>query len=165
MGLLGERPERADEPHPDRLFEAGVAYLVCGSWAPAWGCFNRIGNEDAATLYNKALCCFGVAWYEECHALLGRAEQLLNASTTAARHTEPRTPSCPEAFRRWERTSDISRRPLLRETPVEEAFRQVLRLKAEAAFRLGRREEVRSIAARLNGAYESIETLLKQIEP
>ena len=41
----------------------------------------------------------------------------------------------------------------------------ILRLRAEAAFRVGRYEEVRMIATRLGHRYEQIENLLKRIDP
>ncbi len=69
----------------------------------------------------------------------------------------------PEAFHRWDATSELPRCPLLSETPHDDALTLILRLRAEAAFRLGRCEEVRTIAARLGHRYEHLENLLKTI--
>ena len=54
--------------------------------------------------------------------------------------------------------------PLLPETPRDDALTLILRLRAEAAFRLGRCEEVRTIAARLGHRYKHLENLLKPID-
>ena len=59
----------------------------------------------------------------------------------------------------------VSRCPLLPETTRDDALMLILRLRAEAAFRLGRYEEVRMIATRLGHRYEQIENLLKRIDP
>ena len=69
------------------------------------------------------------------------------------------------AFRHWEAASELSRCPLLPETTRDDALMLILRLRAEAAFRLGRYEEVRTIATRLGHRYEQIENLLKRIDP
>ena len=90
MGLLGGPkggPEPAAAKSPaagplpgDRageLFAAGVTCLCCEAWGEAYACFAETGRRDAPTLYNMALCCFGVAWYEECHRLVCEAERML----------------------------------------------------------------------------------------
>lgn len=166
MGLLGGAPPTAGADS-GRLFAAGVTYICCGAWTLAYACFARCTRGDASTLYNKALCCFQVAWYEECCRLLGKAEPLLNDKPDEI--LSPGIPSIsptqpPEAFRRWEAASDLSRCPLLPETPRDDALTLILRLRAEAAFRLGRCEEVRTIAARLGHRYEHLENLLKTID-
>ena len=50
------------------------------------------------------------------------------------------------------------------ETPRDDALTLILRLRAEAAFRLKRYEEVRTIAARLGLRYKHLENLLKPID-
>ncbi len=70
----------------------------------------------------------------------------------------------PEAFRHWDAASELPRCPLLPETPRDDALTLILRLRAEAAFRLGRCEEVRTIAAHLGLRYEHLENLLKTID-
>ena len=70
----------------------------------------------------------------------------------------------PEAFRRWDADSELPRCPLLPETPRDDALTLILRLRAEAASRLGRCEEVRTIAARLGHRYKHLENLLKPID-
>ena len=70
----------------------------------------------------------------------------------------------PEARRRWEAATELPRCPLLPETPRDDALTLILRLRAEAAFRLKRYEEVRTIAARLGLRYKHLENLLKPID-
>ena len=173
MGLMGGRaPGAASEDltasrEAERLFDAGVAYLCCEAWALAYDCFERSAREDAATCYNQALCCFKTDWYGECLQRLGEAERRLDdtpdeTSRMKIRSTPPR--QHPEAFRRWDAASELPRCPLLPETPRDDALTLILRLRAETAFRLGRYEEVRTIAARLGHRYKHLENLLKQID-
>lgn len=167
----GDAPGAASEhtapQTAERLFEAGVTYLCCETWAHAYDCFGRSARGDAPTRYNQALCCFMAGWYEECHRLVAEAERLLDHKP--GQEPGPGVPSMsrrqpPEAFRRWEAASKLPRCPLLPDMPRDDALVLILRLRAETAFRLGRYEEVRTIAARLGHRYEQIENLLKQID-
>ena len=167
MEALGGVPRRS-APNAERLFGAGVLYVACGEWAAAYRCFERCGSENGTARYNSALCCFMVGWYEECYRLLCLAERLLADIPTRGADTGGYglTPQpLPEAFRHWEAASELSRGPLLPETTRDDALLLILRLRAEAAFRLGRYEEVRTIATRLGHRYEQIENLLKRIDP
>lgn len=151
----------------ERLFAAGVACICCEAWPMAYDCFERSAREDAPTRYNQALCCFHVGWYEESYRLLAEAERLLDdqqgeGSGPGNPHLQRR--QLPDAFRRWEVESELPRSPLLPETPRDDALTLLLRLRAEAAFRLGRCEEVRTIAARLGHRYKHLENLLKTID-
>jgi hypothetical protein len=47
------------------------------------------------------------------------------------------------------------------DTPIQLAYVQILRLKAEAAFRLGLHTEVKAISNRLGRKYKHIESLIK----
>lgn len=144
----------------ERLFIAGVTYICCGAWPLAYDCFERLAREDAPTRFNQALCCFMIGWYEESYRLLGEAERLLvdgiagEGFCTGIPSALRRQP--PETFRRWDATSELPRSPLLPETPHDDALTLILRLLAEAAFRLGRCEEVRTIAARLGHQYKHL---------
>lgn len=166
MGLLGSAPPTAGADS-ERLFAAGVTYICCGAWTLAYDYFVRRAHEDAPTRYNQALCCFMAGWYEECHRLLAEAELLLDGKSgqgifpgvTSMPLRQP-----PEAFRYWDAASELPRCPLLPETPRNDALTLILRLRAEAAFRLGRSEEVRTIAARLGHRYKHLENLLKPID-
>ena len=106
-------------------------------------------------------------WYEESYRLLAEAERLLDDKL--GKGSCPGVPSMsrrqpPEAFRHWDAASELPRCPLLPETPRDDALTLILRLRAEAAFRLGRCEEVRTIAAHLGLRYEHLENLLKTID-
>ena len=166
MGLLDGVPPTAGADS-ERLFAAGVTYICCGAWSLACDCFGRSAHEDAPTRYNQALCCFMAGWYEECHRLLAEAERLLDdkpgKGSGLGIPSMPRL-QLPEAFRRWDADSELPRCPLLPETPRDDALTLILRLRAEAAFRLKRYEEVRTVAARLGHRYEHLENLLKPID-
>ena len=166
MGLLGSAPPTAGADS-GRLFAAGVTYICCEAWTLAYDCFERSARKDAPTCYNQALCCFMAGWYEECHRLLAEAERLLDIQSAGV--SGPGVPAAPhrqlpEAFRRWDATNELPRCPLLSETLRDDALTLILRLRAETAFRLGRCEEVRTIAARLGHRYEHLENLLKTID-
>lgn len=75
-----------------------------------------------------------------------------------------RSGSHPRPSARWDAASELPRCPLLSETPRDDALTLILRLRAEAAFRLKRYEEVRTIAARLGLRYKHLENLLKPID-
>lgn len=166
MGLMGNAQPMAGADS-ERLFVAGVACICCEAWPMAYVCFERSAREDAPTRYNQALCCFHVGWYEESYRLLAEAERLLDDQQGEG--SGPGNPplqrrQLPDAFRRWEVESELPRSPLLPETPRDDALTLLLRLRAEAAFRLGRCEEVRTIAARLGHRYKHLESLLKTID-
>lgn len=166
MGLMGNAQPMAGADS-ERLFAAGVACICCEAWPMAYVCFERSAREDAPTRYNQALCCFHVGWYEESYRLLAEAERLLDDQQGEG--SGPGNPplqrrQLPDAFRRWEAESELPRSPLLPETPCDDALTLLLRLRAEAAFRLGRCEEVRTIAARLGHRYKHLENLLKTID-
>lgn len=166
MGLLGNAPPTAGA-ESERLFAAGVTYICCGAWPLAYDCFARSTREDAPTRYNLALCCFHVGWYEESYRLLAESERLLeiqSAGISGPGVTSAPRRQLPEAFRRWEADNELPRCPLLPETPHDDALTLILRLRAETAFRLGRCEEVRTIAARLGHRYKHLENLLKTID-
>ena len=78
----------------DKLFAAGVSFLSNKAFSSAYVCFDRIPAKDFKLLYNKALCCFMVEWYDECHRLLCEAERLVPMN--AGHGTE----RLPEAFLR-----------------------------------------------------------------
>ena len=166
MGLMGNAQPMAGADS-ERLFAAGVACICCEAWPMAYVCFERSAREDAPTRYNQALCCFHVGWYEESYRLLAEAERLLDDQQGEG--SGPGNPplqrrQLPDAFRRWEVESELPRSPLLPETPRDDALILLLRLRAEAAFRLGRCEEARTIAARLGHRYKHLENLLKTID-
>ena len=166
MGLMGNAQPMAGADS-ERLFAAGVACICCEAWPMAYDCFERSAREDAPTRYNQALCCFHVGWYEESYRLLAEAERLLDDQQGEG--SGPGNPplqrrQLPDAFRRWEVESELPRSPLLPETPRDDALTLLLRLRAEAAFRLGRCEEVRTTATRLGHRYEHLENLLITID-
>ena len=151
-------------PDSERLFAAGVTCICCEAWPQAYDCFVCSAREDTPTRYNQALCCFHVGWYEESYRLLAEAERLLDGksgegSCPGIPFMSRRQP--PEAFRRWDAASELPCCPLLPETPRDDALTLILRLRAEAAFRLGHYEEVRTISARLGHRYKHLENLLK----
>ena len=117
----------------DKLFAAGVSFLSNKAFSSAYVCFDRIPAKDFKLLYNKALCCFMVEWYDECHRLLCEAERLVPMN--AGHGTE----RLPEAFIHYLHDED---------------------LKAEAACKQHLYGELKAISFRLGGKYKHIETLI-----
>lgn len=140
------------------LFDAGISYMRCGEYAFAYSCFCMVEKADLYILYNKALCCFMVSWFEECYALLKDAERQLPYGTDCYQR------ELPEIFRRWEYENSLALCPMPNGIPISLTTTQVLRLKAEAAFKLQLYSEVKSISARLRGKYKHINELLKHID-
>ena len=79
-----------------RLFSAGVLLLLGKAYSDAYSCFDRIQEEHFEAMYNKALCCFMVKWYDECYRLLCEAERLLHGMDIAYET------QLPEAFLRYD---------------------------------------------------------------
>lgn len=137
----------------ERLFAAGVQLLLGRAYPAAYSCFDRLPAQDFRLLYNKALCCFMVEWYDECHRLLCEAERFLPGVDIA------REAPLPEAFSRYDYDKGEPFSPMPQGMPVSLAYRQLLRLKAETAFKLHLYSEVKTISNRLGRKYRHIEIL------
>jgi len=146
--------QRTTDKEKERLFFAGVLFLLGKAYSDAYSCFDRIQEEHFAVMYNKALCCFMVKWYDECYRLLCEAERLLHGMDIACET------QLPEAFLRYDYDEDFPFYPIPQGIPVFGAYKQLLRLKAETAFRLHLYSEVKAISARLGGKYKCIEKLI-----
>lgn len=106
----------------------------------AYDCFERSAHEDAPTLFNQALCCFMIGWYEESYRRLGEAERLLDGIAgeglcTGIPSALRRQP--PETFRRWDADSELPRCPLLPEMPHDDALTLILRLAGRGGLPAG----------------------------
>lgn len=141
----------------EELFSAGISLLSCKAYPAAYLCFNHIPNKDFRLLYNKALCCFMVKWHDECYRLLCEAEQLMSGRNIT------HEAELPEAFLRYDHAEGHPFHPMPQGIPVCLAYRQLLLLKAETAFRLHLYSEVKSISACLVGKYKHIEKLINNI--
>lgn len=95
-----------------------------------------------------------VNWYDECHRLLCEAELLLpgNAGVISDR--------LPEAFLRYRYDVEPAYCPMPHDTPIQLAYIQILRLKADVAFKLDLHTEVKDISNRLGRKYKHIESLI-----
>lgn len=138
------------------LFSAGISLLSCKAFPAAYWCFDRIPDKDFWVLYNKALCCFMVKWYDECYRLLCEAERFVSGGEVAGIAT------LPEAFLRYDYAEEEPFYPIPQGIPDSLAYIQLLRLKAETAFRLHLRGEVKAISVRLGGRYKHIEELINK---
>ena len=138
----------------EKLFAAGVSFLGNKAFSSAYICFDRLPAKDFRLLYNKALCCFMVGWYDECHRLLCEAERLvpMNASHGTER--------LPEVFLRYLHDEESPFCPMPQDTPEPLAYTRILRLKAEAACKQHLYGEVKAISFRLGGKYKHIEALI-----
>ena len=149
--------QRTTDKEKERLFFAGVLFLLGKAYSDAYSCFDRIQEEHFAVMYNKALCCFMVKWYDECYRLLCESEQLMSGRNIT------REAELPEAFLRYDHAEGHPFHPMPQGIPVSLAYRQLLLLKAETAFRLHLYSEVKSISACLGGKYKHIEKLINNI--
>lgn len=161
MGIIGNTPLPGKQTHvsPEEeksLFDAGISYLTNGAPEAAYYCFERTSKSNIHVLFNKALCCYKAEWYEGCHRLLAEAEQLLPAYL-------PRQELLPPPLSHKKYSDRIHFCPIPRDAPRELVNVQVLRLKAETAFKLHLYKEVKEIAATLQKPYRHIEELIKQI--
>lgn len=154
MTLFANTPNAMPEKEVDKLFAAGVSFLSNKAFSSAYVCFDRLPVKDFRLLYNKALCCFMVGWYDECHRLLCEAEHLVPIN--AGHGTE----RLPEAFLRYLHEEESPFCPMPQGTPGSLAYMRILRLKAEASFKLNLYNDVKAISFRLGGKYKHIETLI-----
>ena len=136
----------------EKLFAAGVSFFGNKAFSAAYACFDRLSDKDFKLLYNKALCCFMVGWYDECYRLLCDAERLVPGN--AGNGTEV----LPEAFLRYLHDEESPFCPMPQGTPEPLAYMRILRLKAEAACKQHLYGEVKAISFRLGGKYKHIET-------
>ena len=157
MTLFADNPPMTDE-EAEQLFSDGVSLLLGRAYPAAYSCFDRIPVKDFRLLYNKALCCFMVKWYEECYRLLCEAEHLITGIPLAGRERVP------EAFLRYGYEEESPFCPIPQGTPVVWAYTLLLRLKAETAFKLHLYREVKVISSRLGGKYRHIEELIFKID-
>lgn len=88
-------PNNIPMAEEEKLFAAGVSFLCSKAFPAAYACFARITHKDFCLLYNKALCCFMVGWYDECHKLLCEAEHFVSSSPLSGPERFP------EAFLRY----------------------------------------------------------------
>jgi hypothetical protein len=96
----------------EQLFSAGISLLLSKAYPAAYSCFNRISDEDFSVLYNKALCCFMVKWYDECYRLLCESEQFMSGRNIT------REAELPEAFLRYDHAEGHPFHPMPQGIPV-----------------------------------------------
>ena len=157
MGLFDDKKEMTDE-EVRHLFNAGMTYLTCKAFSPAYSCFDKIVRKNSALLFNKALCWFEIGQYEKCYEQLREVELLL------PRKPADKTEKLPSLFMQWEYEESSPFCPMPQDALPTTAFTQLMRLKAESAFRLHLYGEVRSISAVLGGKYRHVNELIKQID-
>lgn len=157
MGLFDDKKEMTDE-EVRHLFNAGMTYLTCRAFSPAYSCFDNIFRKNSALLYNKALCWLEIGQYGKCYELLREAELSL------PREPVDKTGKLPPPFVQWEYEESSPFCPMPQDALPATAFTQVMRLKAESAFRLHLYEEVKNISAILGGKYRHVNELIKQID-
>lgn len=153
MTQFANTPDRMSNEEADKMFSAGFSFLTRNAFSAAYECFDLIPVKDFSLLYNKALCCFMVEWYSECHRFLCEAERLISGNTGSG------TETLPEAFLRYRYEEESPYCPMPQGTPTQLAYTQILRLKAETAFRLHSYTEVKAISNRLGRKYRHIELL------
>lgn len=140
-----------------KMFDAGVTYMCCKSFAMAYSFFDRIDVKTPAILYNKAVCCFMADWNEECYSLLCLAQSMLKNDETGLC-------SLPKALDKLKYECCWKPIPILHEMSEYDSLEFILRLKAEVAFRLDMYEEVLAIASRLGMKYKHIVDLIDKMK-
>lgn len=157
MSLFVNTLNEMSEEQAEKLFAAGVTFMAGKAFSAAYSCFELITLKDFRLLYNKALCCFMVEWYDECYRIICEAERVLPGNVGAA------IESLPEAFLRYRYDDEPPYCPMPHDTPIQLAYTQLLRLKAETAFKLHLHSEVKAISNRLGRKYKHIELLIKNL--
>lgn len=141
-----------------RLFEAGCLYLLGKESTFAYLCFEEISERTVEVLFNKALCCYLVEWYEECYNLLQEAESLLSIKSISQQV------HIPNSFDRCTKQDDLHLCPMPLDAPQAVITMQVLYLKADVAFHLRLFEEVRRIIGIFQKPCCRINNLLDKIK-
>ena len=154
MTMFANTPNDLPKEEADKLFAAGISFMSDKAYSSAYSCFDCLPDKDFKLLYNKALCCFMVGWFDECHRMLCEAERLV--SMNAGHGTE----RLPEVFLRYLYDEESPCCPMPQGTPAHLAYTRILRLKAEVAFKLHLYSEVKAISNRLDRKYKHIETLI-----
>lgn len=151
------------ETEKDRLFQAGCLYWLGGSVGAAYDCFRQITPHSVSSLFNMALCCYRAEFYTEAFQILAEAEQL--SAVGSGWEKKSGNDALAEKLYTAEYTLDSHRAPMP-PVPVNNryAWKQVLRLKADAAYHLKMYEEIRRIASLLGGHYRQINQLLSDIQ-
>lgn len=157
MGLLDDKKEMTNEDM-GHLFNAGMTYLTHKAFSLAYLCFDKIERKDSALLFNKALCWFEIGQYEKCY------EQLREAELSLPKEPIDKTEKLPPPFEQWEYKESSPFCPMPQEALPTQAITQLMRLKAESAFRLSLYSEVRRISSILGGKYNHLNELVKQID-
>lgn len=150
------------ETEKNDLFYSGCIYLLGGSVGAAYNCFRQITPGSVGSLFNMALCCYRAKLYAEAFRLLTEAEQLSADGNMEEKKTG--NDALTEKLYAEEYTLDNHRMPMP-PVPVSNRYarNQLLRLKADTAYRLKMYEEVRKIASLLNGHYPQINKILSDI--
>lgn len=151
--MLGTR-QTVHVPDAAEMFSAGMHYLAGNEYA--YLCFRYSGYDDGPTLFNMALCCYCISWYDESYRLLCDAEKRLPPCQ------DTRLGDLPGKFADWQQRHSTPFSPIPKGAPNNLVTLQVLRLKAEAANKLNYHAEVRDIASRLGNRYSSINEPTKQ---
>lgn len=151
-----------NETEKNNLFHSGCIYLLGGSVGAAYDCFRQIVPHTVSSLFNRALCCYEAQFDTEAFRLLTEAEQALTNELGMEKRNG--NDALTELLYVAEYTRDNHRAPMP-PVPVNGRYAriQILRLKADVAYRLKMYEEVRKIAAGLNGHYAQINDILSDI--
>lgn len=142
-----------------KQLDTAFLYLCSGNPYAAYLSLKSFSGKLPVALYNKAICFYMVGGYDECFRLLQDAESLLNNTLCKSE-----IDSIPSVIMQWEYKCSPFLSPAIADTPDCILERQLLRLKAETAFRLHLYDEVRRISNSLGNKYEHINQLILKIE-
>lgn len=146
----------------EKQFLCGILALLCNRPSEGFDAFSSLAKEDAAAAFNCALCFYIAKDYSSALKFLEDVEKLLHLFEK----TTPKQP-IPSLLLQYETQSDGYLLPMLQNSPKrspERAMKQLLRVKADILYALGREEELKKLLPLLSGeGFENIENIKNEM--
>lgn len=159
MGMAAQGGQSQDEKRV--LFDCGVLCLTGGRVGEAYGCLNQIQEPNSAALFNMAICCLMAKQPEESFTYLQKAVMLL------PRDNFPKSENKMEkVLNEYDAQTNGYLQPMSFDMPElfpTMARRQILRTLCDVSYKIGQYDQVKKIAAQLDGHYNNVDELLSNI--
>lgn len=157
-----KRPEPAGTEQETQFLQ-GILSLLCNRPAEGYRIFSPLAKHSAAAAFNCALCFLAAKDYEHSLDFLEDAEKQLRTMIS----DRPERP-IPSSLLQYEAQSDGYRFPMLSGTPKSapnRTLKQILRVKADVLYALGRKEDLKKLLPLLSGeGYKNIEEIKLEME-